>query len=118
MPNAIVVTAVDAIAELESVTQRLAQVPVSVATTECSVEDDNREFTQALNAAQVAVEQAMDEVDGLRLGLFKLALEQMESARTIWRTPIPNNRFAAHIQAENALRTTSAMRTSTAHDED
>lgn len=118
MPNAIVVAAVDAIAELESLTQRLAQVPVSMATTDCAVADDNTEFTQAINTAQVAVEQAMDEVDGLRLGLFKLALEQMESARTIWFTPIANNRFAAHIQAENALRTTSVMRTSTAHDED
>ncbi len=118
MPNAIVVNAVEAIAELESVTQRLSQVPVSVATTDCTVVDDNTEFTQTINAAQVAVEQAMDEVDGLRLQLFKLALEQMESARTLWFTPIANNRFAAHIQAENALRTTAAMRTSTAHDAD
>lgn len=118
MPNAIVVAAVEAIAELESVSQRLSQVPVSVATTDCAVTEDNTEFTRTLNAAQVAVEQAMDEVDGLRLQLFQLSLEQMASARTLWFTPITNNRFAAHIQAENALRTTRVMRTSTAHDQD
>lgn len=118
MPNSIVVAACEAIVELETVAQRLAQVPVTVATCECTVDEDNTEFRRALDAAQIAVEQAMDEVDGLRLGLFQLAAEQMQSARTHWFTSISNNRVCAHLYTENALRTTSAMHTSTVHDED
>lgn len=101
-------SAIDAVNQLHTLVARLAQTPISEATRLVQVEEDNREFLAAVNNAQLAVEAALDEVDGQALTKLDFAVDAVRRARTQYYTPVDGNRANALTCVEFAVENMNA----------
>jgi hypothetical protein len=94
--------AVEAVSTANQLASRLAAVAVSADTTNCAVPGDNSEFTSAINAAQLAIEAALDEVDGPAHSEFDHALAAVQRARAAFFGNVPTNRKDAAAETATA----------------
>ena len=96
--------AVEAVDHANQIASRLALADITDATTNCAVAADNAEFLTAINAAQLAVEAAMDEVDGAALTELDFAAAAVACARMHYYRPARTNRKDAAAETQNAYR--------------
>lgn len=104
MNNQTIAAAVDAVKAASELANLLATVEPDTTTESCGIPDDNSAFTDAVNAAEAAIQLAMDDVCGQTLTALDFALDELRLARKDYFLNVPRNRVNAAIHAENALR--------------
>ncbi len=100
--NELVRKALAATTAANQVAQRLALTPISPATRNCSIGDDNQEFLTAINAADEATKAAFDSVSGEQLTALDTASDLICRARAAYYRNIDNNRRDAADLTEQA----------------
>ncbi len=95
--------AITAVANVNEIAQRLALRPADEATRSVTVQSDNREFLDALSAAEVKVQDAMDEVEGQTLTKLHYASAALTNARNAYLCTGESNRLNAADYTRQAV---------------
>jgi hypothetical protein len=95
--------AITAVANVNEVAQRLALRPADEATRSVTVKSDNREFLDALSAAELKLQDAMDEVEGPTLTKLDYAVAALANARNAYLCTGESNRLDAADHTRQAV---------------
>ena len=101
--NTRLANAITAVTTANEVAQRLALRPADEATRSVTVQTDNREFLDALSAAELKVQDAMDEVEGPTLIKLDYAVAALTDARNAYLCTGESNRLNAADRTKEAV---------------